>query len=505
MIQTSDKKQIAALYIRVSTDMQIDLSPDAQKRELLNYAKEHHYMVKEEFIFMEEQGISGKRAEKRPAFQNMIALAKTKPKPFDVVLVWKFSRFARNQDESTFYKGILRKKCNIDVISISEPIVEGMFGRLIELIIEWNDEYYSYNLANEVTRGMTERAMRGGYQAKPPLGYVMTEPGKAPSIVPAQAEIIKLIFYLYVHEQMSLFQIAQHLNQAGFKTNHNNSFEKRSIAYIIQNPTYIGKIRWNRTENETHRIKDESEWIVADGQHEAIIEPSLFYAAQERYKKECHTVNARPSVTYKHWLSGLLKCSNCGRSLSACSRINKHPNLSKLHWNFQCYGYTKGKCLVSHSISDTKLEHAVLQSLQTVLYNHIVNYCRSHGSKEFYPDRPLLLDTQLDKLRVREQRIKDAYIHGIDSLEEYKRNKQLILEEKEHLLTTIPSSESSIQATVDAVPASIYLNHSFFYEEALGFAKKNELLKRMVRHIIFQKKTGSLEIYYYLPSKNNLL
>ena len=101
----------------------------------------------------------------------MISTAKVKPKPFDCILVWKFSRFARNQDESTFYKGMLRKKLGIDVVSVSEPIMEGMYGRLIEMIIEWQDEFYSYNLGVEVKRGMTKKAELKGYQIVPCLGF----------------------------------------------------------------------------------------------------------------------------------------------------------------------------------------------------------------------------------------------------------------------------------------------------------------------------------------------
>mgnify|MGYP000686026782 FL=1 len=48
--------------------------------------------------------------------------------------------------------------------------MEGMFGRLIETIIEWFDEYYSFNLSGEVKRGMTEKALREGYQTSPCLG-----------------------------------------------------------------------------------------------------------------------------------------------------------------------------------------------------------------------------------------------------------------------------------------------------------------------------------------------
>ena len=133
----------ACAYVRVSTDKQEELSPDSQIREIKEYAARNNMLISK--IYVEEHGISGKNASKRPAFQEMIATCKEKSHPYDVVLVWKFSRFARNIDESTYYKSILRKKCNVDVQSVSEPIIEGMYGRLIEMVIEWSDEFYLYN------------------------------------------------------------------------------------------------------------------------------------------------------------------------------------------------------------------------------------------------------------------------------------------------------------------------------------------------------------------------
>ena len=137
--------QYGALYIRVSTDKQEELSPDAQKRLLLEYAKKNKIMIRDEHIFM-ENGISGRNAQKRPEFQRMIAIAKKKPSPFQVVLVWKYSRFARNQEESIFYKSMLKKQRGVDVISTSEPLIDGPLGGLSERIIARLDEYNTSNL-----------------------------------------------------------------------------------------------------------------------------------------------------------------------------------------------------------------------------------------------------------------------------------------------------------------------------------------------------------------------
>ena len=148
-------------------------------------------------------------------FQKMIAMAKSSDHPVDAILVWKFSRFARNQEESIVYKSLLKKKHNVDVISVSEPLVDGPFGSLIERIIEWMDEYYSVRLSGEVTRGMTEKAKRGGYQARPPLGYRITERGKPPVIIEDEAEIVRIIFRKYAEEGMGIFDIARYLNLCG--------------------------------------------------------------------------------------------------------------------------------------------------------------------------------------------------------------------------------------------------------------------------------------------------
>lgn len=151
----------AAAYIRVSTDDQVEFSPDSQLKAIRKYAKEHDMILPEEFIFADE-GISGRKTDKRVEFQRMIGMAKIKPKPFDVILLWKFSRFARNREDSIVYKSMLRKQCGIEVISISEQLSEDKTSILIEALIEAMDEYYSLNLAEEVKRGMSEKFSRGG-------------------------------------------------------------------------------------------------------------------------------------------------------------------------------------------------------------------------------------------------------------------------------------------------------------------------------------------------------
>ena len=118
----------AALYARVSSQGQADkdLSIPAQLKALREYAIKKGGTVTAEFIDEAESA----RSADRPKFQEMIYAAKQKICLFDTILVWKFSRFARNREDSILYKKLLRKH-GIDVISINEPIDDTPSGHLM--------------------------------------------------------------------------------------------------------------------------------------------------------------------------------------------------------------------------------------------------------------------------------------------------------------------------------------------------------------------------------------
>lgn len=480
-------------YVRVSTGKQDELSPDSQAKLLKDYAKSHGYVVSKIFY---EVGISGRKADKRPEFQKMIGLAKSSDHPADAILVWKYSRFARNQEESIVYKSLLKKKHNVDVISVSEPLVDGPFGSLIERIIEWMDEYYSVRLSGEVTRGMKEKAERGGYQARPPLGYKIVTHKEPPVIVPEEAEIVKLIFEKYANENLGIFEIARLLNMHNFKTSHGKEFERRSIEYILQNPTYCGMIRWNRTINESNEIRPESEWIVTDGEHPAIISKELFDKAQERYKREYRPRGSRPVSTYKHWLSGVVKCPACGRTMTA----NTIRNNTRVYSHFRCYGYTKGKCMANNSISSIKLEPAVLESIKTVLDSGKITYRKIEAKTDDTVDLKTILEDQIKKIDVKLQRIKEAYMNGIDTMEEYKENKQAVQEEKQHLekqLSEIKEEKSNSKDDDEDMLLRVKNVYDILSSDSVDATTKNDVLRSVVEKIIYEKDKDLLKVYYY--------
>lgn len=465
------------LYIRVSTHGQEELSPDAQKRLLLDYAKSHNIFVAPEHIFI-ENGISGRKADKRPEFQRMIGMAKSDERSFTAILVWKFSRFARNQEESIVYKSMLKKQCGIDVISITEPLIDGPFGSLIERIIEWMDEYYSINLSGEVIRGMTEKAMRGGYQSTPSLGYRSPGYGEPFVVDPDGAEIVKYIFAQYVDHHRDTTSIARSLNEMGVHTRRGSLFEKRTVAYILRNRFYIGKVIWNDIER--------------DGVHETFISKELFKAANDRLDAEFTPKKRRSVSACKHWLSGLIKCSTCGASLG----YNKNESSPF----FQCWKYNKGMHPGSSSISEKILISSVMEYFEKLLNGGDFSFSyRSPVEKE--PDDSIY-QKELDKLTVREKRIKDAYEAGIDTLEEYKENKQRLLAERERiteLLQAVQVTESDTSADKEKLRTRVQTVYDILKDDSTDYETKGVFIRSVVEDIIWDRKNNTLTFHLYMP------
>lgn len=479
----------ACAYIRVSTDKQEELSPDAQKRLLLDYAKNNNISILPEHIFM-ENGISGKKADKRPQFMKMIGMAKSKEHPFDIILVWKFSRFARNQEESIVYKSLLKKN-NVEVVSVSEPLVDGPFGSLIERIIEWMDEYYSIRLSGEVIRGMTEKAMRGGYQSTMPLGYRMNKETNIPYIYDPEAVIVRKIYTEYSINGKSYLEIARELNTLGYKTRRGANYEERTIKYILQNPFYTGMVRWNRQKHDDHTIRDQSEWIIAKGKHKPLITQDQFDLVQEQIMKRSRPYKAHSVGSIKHWLSGMVKCSSCGSSLNG-SVLSSGGKVT----SFQCGNYSRGSCMTSHYIKAEKLEQAVYTAFEQVLQNKDFKYeIRKNNNND--QDDTQLLKQQLAKLEEKEKRIKQAYRDGIDTLDEYKENKQLLIQER----TTLENQLASLESNPDKkekLAKDICNVYEIIKDESLDKRTRANALRSVVNVMVYDKEDDTLQVEFYI-------
>lgn len=473
-------KKTGAIYIRVSTDKQEELSPAAQKRLLLEYAQSHNIIVSEEYIF-QDTGISGRMAKKRPAFQDMIALAKSKEHPFDCIIVWKYSRFARNQEESILYKSLLRKN-NVDVISISEN-TDGEFGTLIERIIEWMDEYYSIRLSGEVIRGMTENAKRGHYQSEAPIGYLSVGNGKPPVINP-DTQIIPLTIKDMFLSGKTTLQIARYLNQKGYHTKRGNQFDARGVEYILANPFYYGMSRWNYSDRN-RKLKPSDEVIMTKGNWEPLWDEKTYEKIMEKLSSR-QSMKSRDISSCKHWLSGILICSSCGRTLA-------YSGSSKSGHGFQCWGYGKGFCNTSHYISLGPVENYVIDGLKCFLSEDTLSYTLVREMAPTSQKQTKNIEHELTLLSQKEQRAKAAYLDGIDTKEEYRANKEYFqklrmeLEEQLQELTTVteaPAKEELDEIMIKNISDVIRI----LEDPEADYIKKGNAIRQIVDHITFDRK-----------------
>lgn len=459
-----------ALYIRVSTEDQAELSPDAQKRLLLDYAKKNDIIVSKDFIFSES--VSGRHVQKRPEFQRMIATAKQPSHPIDVILVWKFSRFARNQEESIVYKSML-KKDRVDVVSVSEPLIEGPFGSLIERIIEWMDEYYSIRLSGEVLRGMKEKALQHGYQTTPCLGYDAVGHGKPFVINEAEYAMVSYIMDLYDNQNMDETAIARRCNDLGYRTKRGNPFERRTVDRILENPFYCGTVIWNGVEFE--------------GAHEVRLSKERFEKRQELIASRKRPIKARNVSTCKHWLSGLIKCSICGATLSYTGS-NACPY-------FQCWKYAKGFHKTSVALSVKKAEEAVADYFDQILSGAEFSYVRKSQPKDNNDLEIERLQKELSKLEVREKRIREAYESEIDTLEEYKANKERLTASRLKLNSQIENllhDQEEPEIDTEKVLREIKSVNDILKNPDVEYEEKGLLIRSVVDQIVYDKEEGKM-------------
>ena len=473
----------AAAYIRVSTDDQIEYSPDSQLKAIRKYAKEHDLILPEEFIFVDE-GISGRKADKRPSFQRMIGTAKLKPKPFDTILLWKFSRFARNRQDSIVYKSMLRKQCGIDVVSISEQLGEDNTSILIEALIEAMDEYYSLNLAEEVKRGMNEKFSRGGVVSQPPFGYKMKDGIFAPDEV--NAPIVQMIYSDYL-SGMGTREIALKLNDMGLRSSKGNLFENRTVEYILTNVTYTGKLRRSKNGRDNlDRFHESETTLIVDGKHEAIISPEIFQAVQKKRSehKKTYTRYSRQAPV-EFMLKGIVRCDTCGATLT----------MSAGKTSLQCYNYAHGTCKVSHSVTLKKLNAAVIEHLKSDFEQQsfaIDVIAAEPERKTSAPDLSALIEREKKKL----SRIREAYMAGIDSLEEYQENKKNIQERINELTAAAPPAPMSEDEIKAAISGRITAGLQILEDENTSETLKNLTLRSIADRITFIKPKGIIEIFY---------
>ena len=281
--------------------------------------------------------VSGETIAARPVMQRL--LSEVGRGRFQGVLVMEVERLARGD---TMDQGLVAQTFRYADTKIITPL------KTYDPQNEFDEEYFEFGLFmsrreykainRRLQRGRLASAKEGKYVAPlPPYGYLRQklagEKGFTLAPHPEQADVVRLIFDYYVigerqpnggRRRLGISLIAKRLSALRIPPQKGEHWSESSVRDILKNPVYLGKIRWNfrpavkkmvggRVATQRPR-QSKGECLLVDGLHEGLVEPAVFYAAQELM------ANNPPSPTggrktVKNPLAGLIRCGKCGRSM----------------------------------------------------------------------------------------------------------------------------------------------------------------------------------------------
>lgn len=307
----------AAIYIRVSTQFQIDKdSLQVQRRELAAYS-ELVLGIKDYDVF-EDPGYSGKDTS-RPAYQRMMARLRTGE--YSHLLVWKIDRISRNLlDFATMYSEL--KRIGVTFVSKNEQFdTSTAIGEAMLKIILVFAELERQMTAERVTAVMLSRANNGQWNGgRVPYGYDWDTEAKTFSVNEKEAEVYRYICNLY-EEKQSLLKVCQELNGKGLHTRSGRPWNPVGVHKLLTNVFYKGVYRYNvHSDGKGNAKRDSTEWIDVEDHHPAIIDDVRFDRLNFMLKRNVRK-GPKKGDTYTgkavHIFAGLLQCGNCGANMTA--------------------------------------------------------------------------------------------------------------------------------------------------------------------------------------------
>ncbi len=305
----------AVIYARYSSDSQREESIEGQIRECTAFAEKNGITVLRHYI---DRAFSAK-TDNRPQFQEMIR--DSSKKLFDMVIVWKLDRFARNRYDSARYKALLKKN-GVKVVSATEIISSGAEGIILESVLEGYAEYFSADLAEKVSRGLTENALKCKFNGgNPPVGYLVDD-NQYLQINPLTAPHVLEAFRLY-DEGATMTEVRDYLNEHGVKNARGSEITYNIVSQMLRNRRYIGE----------YRYRD----IITPNGIPAIVPEDLFNRVQQRIEQN-RKAPARHKAEEDYLLTTKLFCGYCGAYLCGESGTS-HTGVT--HRYYKCVSVKK--------------------------------------------------------------------------------------------------------------------------------------------------------------------
>ncbi|MFC1962912.1 recombinase family protein [Chloroflexota bacterium] len=496
-----------ALYARVSSDKQdTDLSISAQLRAIKEYALRNGHQVVREFIDEAESG----RTAARPAFREMIALAKTKQPPFEGVLVWKLNRFSRSRTDSVTYKALLRNK-GIEVISINEPMDDSPTGRLIEGVIESIDEFYSANLGQDIKRGMRENASRGFFNCSAsPYGLRKVavldgsrtrnklEPEPKDSVA---RQVVQRMFDMALKD-VGCKEIAKNLNREGLRTRRGERWGRVTVYKILTNEAYCGTLVWGGRRGHP-AVRSGEPAVRVENAWPAIIDRDIFHLVQQKMAAKRPNVTHPRTIPSSYLLSGLLFCS-CGHAMIG------HSAKSKSYFYYLCSkNYNQGKdACDSRMLSKEKLENLVIEQLRAkVLTDENLEELVTLVNEELQSascgmkDRLDVIDAELRDVGARLSKIYDALETGKIDLDDLAPRIRELRGRQDELGKVRVQIEAEMVVhglePVDMAKVKTYAQDLRGLLEDADLFERKSFLRSFIKRIEINKK--QVTVHYNLP------
>ena len=331
----------AVIYARYSSDSQREESIEGQIRECTAYAKKNGITIVKHYI---DRAISAK-TDNRPQFQQMIK--DSDKKLFDIVLVWKLDRFARNRYDSARYKTQLKKN-GVKLVSATEIISEGPEGIILESVLEGYAEYYSADLAEKVVRGQTENILKGRCNGgRGTFGYTLDSERKF-HIDPLASPFVLESFKKY-RDGLTMKEIRDWLNENGIKNPVGGAFTYNSVEHMLKNRRYIGELKFRD--------------VVVPDAIPPIIPLELFEDVQEKIAKN-KKAPARRKAEDDYLLTTKLHCGCCGALMFGESGTSR---TGEVHRYYKCATAKKKKGCKKKTVRKQWLEDLVVnQTMQLV-------------------------------------------------------------------------------------------------------------------------------------------
>ena len=336
----------AVIYARYSSDNQREESIEGQIRECTAYAEKNGITVIKHYI---DRAFSAK-TDNRPEFQQMIK--DSGKKLFDVVLVWKFDRFARNRFDSANYKMILKKN-GVHLISVMEPIAEGSQGILVETLLEGMAEYYSAELSEKVIRGQTENALKGKCTGGTgTIGYKIDE-DKFYHLDPLTAPLVLEAFQRYDNDD-KMVEIVNFLNDKGVRNMLGGKMTHSSVNTMLKNRRYIGELSFRD--------------IVVPDAIPAIVPKDLFDRVQKRLAKN-KRAPACGKADEEYLLTTKLFCGKCGALMFGESGTSA---TGRTYYYYKCANVKRRKGCNKKTVQKEWLEELVVRETMKLIQDEAV-------------------------------------------------------------------------------------------------------------------------------------